>query len=294
MQNNYKVKFQLFNQMKQVRNNSETAEWQILQNLVGRWWNKATTVAGCREMGNKGWEGLCTSDDPWRKALRAQYHTNVPFLLLDPRLIYRHCILSSHLNLGLSVSKRQSLLLLHTQHLQPVLGPTVPVLGVCCGGPAHARLELGMGEWSRGLFCQQLPRAAGITSLSAAVLPVHPHATKMSPAAPWMHRGAIPPSLKMRVRGRIRGLQLEQGARDQMESSDLQLCLEMHLRCVPPKLINPSVATQVQLFDYCLELSPISASNIWFNERFLTWVTLPWNEEDSRQLRSCSCVLIQL
>lgn len=41
----------------------------------------------------------------------------------------------------------------------------------------------------------------------------------------------------------------------------------MHLHRAPPKLINPSVAIQVQLFEYCLELSPLSTSNIWLNER---------------------------
>lgn len=47
MKKPYKVKFQLFHQMKQVRgNNSEIAELQILQNWVGRRWNKAATGEG--------------------------------------------------------------------------------------------------------------------------------------------------------------------------------------------------------------------------------------------------------
>jgi len=60
---------------------------------------------------------------------------------------------------------------------------------------------------SRDQLCQQQPpRAGGITSLPAAILPGRSRAMGMNPAAPRMHRQAIPPSLKMWVRGGIRGV----------------------------------------------------------------------------------------
>lgn len=56
----------------------------------------------------------------------------------------------------------------------------------------------------------------------------------------------------------------------------------MHLHGVPPKLINPQVTIQVQLFEYHLELSPLSALKSDSIKK-LSYFTLKWEGFNTAQ-----------
>lgn len=75
---------------------------------------------------------------------------------------------------------------------------------------------------------------------------------------------------------------MEQEAKDQTESLDLKLYQGMHLHGVPPKLINPQVTIQVQLFEYHLELSPLSALKTDSIKK-LSYFTLKWGGFNTAQ-----------
>lgn len=183
--------------MKRLRgNNPAIAEVQILQHWEGRSWNKAATEAR--------WRSVSVSADLHRKVLRAQYFTNVPLPTSGPELIYWH-----------EASTRALVFQPANIRLQLVWSHTT-----CKAGAKRMEDQLCQSSWHHVFYlqcCQPSPTQMGQAQLHHAL------------GRQW----AIPPSLKLWARGRIRGVRAGAGrqAKDQMESSYLTVTRNTFTLC---------------------------------------------------------------